>query len=229
MIKIKLYVILLITKGSGFMNKVFKVVSSNNYVFSNLLLNVIDHNMSLNDFLLLVYLINDHSHVFDAEAISTTLNISMEDVMNSFNNLIAKNLIDLSSGKDVDGRITDLISLDKLYELIDNQLNDEAKENNKANIFELVEKEFGRSLSPIECEIINGWLDTGNTEELILGALKEATYNGVKNLRYIDKILYEWGKKGFKTMDDVNAHIKNNKDEKETKELFEYNWIDDDE
>ena len=49
-------------------------------------------------------------------------------------------------------------------------------------------------LSPMEYEIIKAWLDNDMSEELIKEALKEATFNGVSNLRYIDKILYEWGK-----------------------------------
>ena len=69
-------------------------------------------------------------------------------------------------------------------------------------------------------------------EALIKGALKEAIYNGVRNFRYIDKIIYEWQKKGFKSMDDVNKHLRNEDKplpkEKE-EELFDYNWLDDDE
>jgi DNA replication protein DnaD len=54
-------------------------------------------------------------------------------------------------------------------------------------------------------------LKSGMNEDLIIGALKEATYNGVSNLRYIDKIIYEWGKKGFKNMNDVNNHLNKEK------------------
>ena len=65
------------------------------------------------------------------------------------------------------------------------------------------------------------------SEELILGALKEATYNGVNNLRYIDKIIYEWNKKGFKNMEDVNNHLRNrNTSDKSVKEISDYNWLD---
>ena len=79
----------------------------------------------------------------------------------------------------------------------------------------------------MEYEIINAWLQHNYTEELIIGALKEAVYNGVKNFRYIDKILYEWNKKGFKTMNDVNNHLQRSDEKKEESELFDYNWLDD--
>ena len=82
----------------------------------------------------------------------------------------------------------------------------------------------------MEYEIINAWLEHNYSEELIIGALKEAVYNGVRNLRYIDKILYEWNKKGFKTMNDVNNHLEKREiREKEDSELFDYNWLDDEE
>mgnify|MGYP002520477974 CR=1 FL=1 len=32
-------------------------------------------------------------------------------------------------------------------------------------------------------------------------ALKEAIYNGVTSLKYIERILYDWRKKGYKTKD----------------------------
>ena len=41
------------------------------------------------------------------------------------------------------------------------------------------------------------------SEDLIKEAVKEAVLNGVSNLKYIDKILYEWGKTGIKTVRDV--------------------------
>ena len=59
--------------------------------------------------------------------------------------------------------------------------------------------------------------------------LEEAIYNGATNIRYIDTILHEWNKKGFKTKEDVDNHMKNKYDEKKLEEtnLFEYNWLDD--
>ena len=78
----------------------------------------------------------------------------------------------------------------------------------------------------MEYEIITGWIDSGYTEELIILALKEATYNGVSNLRYIDKIIYEWGKKGIKTKEDVEKNKKQFKSNSEKKEMFDYNWLD---
>ena len=112
----------------------------------------------------------------------------------------------------------------------------EEKDNSKSNIFEVIEKEFGRTLSPIEFEIIKAWLDNNMSEELIKEALKEATFNGVSNLRYIDKILYEWEKAGIKTKEDVlknnkKRRIKSEEDSKKEIDLdiMDWDWFDEDE
>ena len=87
---------------------------------------------------------------------------------------------------------------------------------------------------PIEYEIIKAWLDSNISEELITEALKEATFNGVSNLRYIDKILYEWGKKGIKTKEDVEKNKqKRNSSRSKTDDLdldiMDWNWFEDEE
>jgi DNA replication protein len=102
-------------------------------------------------------------------------------------------------------------------------------EKNNTNIYEVFEKEFGRTLSPMEYEIIGGWLDKDCTEELILLALKEAVYNGVNNMRYIDRIIYEWIKKGIKTKQDVENNRKQFKKKEQTIEVVDYDWLNDSE
>ena len=106
----------------------------------------------------------------------------------------------------------------------------EEKEEIPSNIFSTFETEFGRTLAPMEYEIINSWIDSGYSEELIIAALKEAVYNGVFKLNYIDKILYEWGKKGIKTPQDVannRLKFKEKQEKKEKLELFDYDWFED--
>ena len=80
----------------------------------------------------------------------------------------------------------------------------------------------------MEYAIIGGWLDLNYSEEIILLALDEAVYNGVYKLNYIDKILYEWNKKGIKNKEDKiknDTEFKSKKIEK--KELIDYNWLED--
>lgn len=183
--------------------------------------------INLNEFLFLLYFFNDDEKTFDVEKISNKLSLCENEVLSSFNSLIKKKLILVESKKNSNGKISEYINLDYLYNELEANINNSKKEEMKENIYTIFEKEFARPISSIEYEIIRAWLEKDFSEELILGALKEAVYNGVTNLRYIDKILYEWQKKGFKTIKDVDDHItKRTKDKSEKKDLFDYNWLD---
>lgn len=75
------------------------------------------------------------------------------------------------------------------------------------NLFVVFEKEFGRPLSPMECETISGWIDQDRyPEELIRMALKEAVFAGKVHFRYIDRILLEWSRNRVKTASDAKAY-----------------------
>ena len=207
----------------------YKLLSDKNLVISSNIIKYLDKKLSLNDFLILLYFINNESDSFDAEAISQMFNLSINDVMDSFNNLVSSGLIDLETKKDKNNRVIDKVSLDNLYKNVMSSLENDAKDEEKLSIFDTIEKEFDKKLSPIDMEIINGWLEIGTPEELIRGAIKEATYNGVKTLRYMDQIIYEWGKKGFKTMEDVNEHLKTKDSNIDGEDLFDYDWLEDEE
>ena len=73
---------------------------------------------------------------------------------------------------------------DEVYVL---EVNKETNDASKSDIFEVIQKEFGRTISPIEYEIIKAWIESGINQDVIKEAVKEATFNGVSNLRYIDK------------------------------------------
>ncbi|MEC0170033.1 DnaD domain protein [Paenibacillus graminis] len=81
----------------------------------------------------------------------------------------------------------------------------DAEENR--SLFTIFEKEFGRPLSPMECETISGWVDQDKyPEELILLALKESVFAGKIHFRYIDRILLEWARNRVKNAQDVKAY-----------------------
>lgn len=80
-------------------------------------------------------------------------------------------------------------------------------EDESRSLFVVFEKEFGRPLSPMECETISGWLDQDRyPEELILLALKESVFAGKVHFRYIDRILLEWNRNRVKNAQDVKAY-----------------------
>ncbi|MFD1955686.1 DnaD domain protein [Paenibacillus thailandensis] len=76
-----------------------------------------------------------------------------------------------------------------------------------SNLFSVFEQEFGRLLSPMECETISGWLDQDRySEEIIRFALKEAVFAGKLSLRYIDRILLEWSRNRVTNEEEARAH-----------------------
>ena len=196
-------------------------------VGKHLISKALELKLSMDEFLLLLYFENADTSVFDIDLIKKNMGINEEMIMDAFNKLMSKKLISFETGKDSEGRIYDGISLNNFYDLINTEYSEAKKSQDADNIFTTFEQEFARTLSPSEYEYINRFLEIGFSEELILGALKEATYNGVNNLRYIDKIIYEWNKKGFKNMEDVNNHLRNrNTSDKSVKEISDYNWLD---
>lgn len=208
------------------MNKDF--MKEKNLVLPSYVLEVINKlNLDLKEFLLLMYFWNFYDSAFDVVAISKVIKLNESDVLSAFNSLMGKKLITLDSIKDSNGKRNEVINLDNLYMMLDQNIHEVKKEQEKVDIYTTFETEFGRPISSMEYEIIRAWLEKGFSEELILGALKEAVYNGVNNLRYIDKILYEWQRKGYKNMNEVSS--RNNNTNAESKELFDYNWLDDNE
>lgn len=178
------------------------------------------------ELIFLMYVINEDS-LFDPKKISGDLQMNLEEVLEIASSLSSKDIIKIDVIK-VGNVREERIVLEGLYnKLAFLVVNDEIKETEKTNLFDLFEKEFGRTLSPIEYEIIKGWNESDFTEELIVSALKEAVYNGVFRLNYIDKILFEWRKKGIKNKEDVDKNNKAfNERKKEAKEeVFEYDWL----
>ena len=204
-------------------DKVVRFVANKDYIVPRMLItNYKQFNITSDELIFIIYLINN-SEDFNPKKISLDLNLDLNETMELINSLTTKGLIALEVKK-VDNIRTEYINLNQIYKKIAFKLVEDEEEKNNNNIFDKFEKEFGRTLSPMEYEIINSWTETME-EETILLALKEAVYNGVNNLRYIDKILYEWQKKGIKTEEDILKNKKNFISKKEVKETFDYDWL----
>ena len=203
---------------------------SQKYITNNLFVKkAIALKLSLEEFIMLTYFDNDYNSYLNMDELSKNIGLSSEKAYETFTNLLSKKLIDVKTEKDIEGRMIEKVCLDNFYTMIVEEKQNIIKEEKKTDIYTEFEKEFARPITSMEYEIIGAWLEHNYSEELIVGALKEAVYNGVRNLRYIDKILYEWNKKGFKTMEDVNNHLIKREPKKEESELFDYNWLDDEE
>ena len=205
------------------------LIKEKDYTFKKLLFKLIkDFDLSLEELLLLVYFINQDKPVFDIKRISLITYLSSNEIMAAFSSLTGKGLVSIKTSKE-DGKITEVIDITNTYRAMVSDININIKKQATTNIYTIFEKEFGRPLSPVEYEIINAWITSGISEELIKGALKEAVFNNVRNLRYIDKILSEWEKKGFKSVDEVDSYLKKKESNNPKQELFDYNWLEDEE
>ena len=186
-------------------------------------------NLSLQEFLLLMYFENSDDGTFDLDKISNKLKVDKNSILIAYNNLLTNNIINLISEKDDTGKRIEKVSLDGFYKKEAENRKKEKELMLKKDIFSKFENEFKRPLSGMEIEIIKAWLEKMYNEDLILAALKEAVYNGATNIRYIDTILYEWNKNGIKTKEEVEEHLKNRYKEKKLEDtsLFDYNWLED--
>lgn len=187
---------------------------------------------------------------------------SQMELSGMLNRLHKEGYIDLDQSKNGEGKMEEAYSLEPLWVkllLYINQENVEAEiacvtdevdkvdslwpsesiEGSKkmeGEIFKRFEQEFGRPLSPIECETIIHWIDTDHYDsQLIFLALKEAVIANKLSLRYIDRILFEWQKNGLKTPEHIREHsrkfrqsslkpVERDQEKKKTEFSF-YNWL----
>lgn len=90
------------------------------------------------------------------------------------------------------------------------------KNREEENIYEFIEANFGRTLSPIEYEEISKWEDN----ELTRYAIKQSVLNGKYNIKYISRILDNYKIKNIKTVQQAKI------DEEEFKKGKKPKWFD---
>lgn len=212
---------------------IVKLYQKQNFVIGEDILKTIKKNdLTLDEALLIIYFCGNNNHpVLDIEEIKNKFGMEELSIMRAFASLTNRNIINIRMEKNKDGFVEEIIDLTSFYESIAIDMGEIEKKKQNDNIFTLIEQEFARPLSTSEFDLINKWLDKGYSEELITCALKDAIYNGTFTLRYVDAILAEWAKKGLKNTKEVNRYLKQRVQPKErsNQELFDYNWLDDEE
>ncbi len=185
-------------------------------------------NITEEELILLICIINQGDKiVYNPSAFTEEIGIDKYKAMQLLNDLSDKKMLEVKVENDKSGKKEEYIYLDLLYNklfsiLID--VNHEASIN--TDLFTLFETELGRTISPMEVEIIKEWRHDGNSEELIKEALKEAIYNNARNLKYIDRILFNWRTKGIKTKKDILEEKKKyRKNIKKVEPIYDYNWL----
>ena len=159
------------------------------------------------------------------------LNIDKYKVLELINSLKEKNILTILIKKENKKVSSEYISLQPLYDKIMNIVMDNKEKQIEIdeNIYSIFENELGRTLSPLEYEKIKEMV-TSYGQELVVEALKEAVYNRANNLRYIETILSEWNKKGYKSKVDILKDRENYRKKKtDNIKLPDIDWFNEDE
>ncbi|MGG3469617.1 DnaD domain-containing protein [Neobacillus pocheonensis] len=178
------------------------------------------------------------------EELSSRMTISISDCNEMLRKLIQRGFIEIKDEYSNDGIRYEKYSLMPLWERLIDQfivknrnINEMNKKAEETDLYTCFEREFGRPLSPFECETLAMWMDDDHHDPAIIkAALREAVMSGKLNFRYIDRILFEWKKNGIKTIEQARnqgqkfrqkqTHKTNNiKDEPHPPSVPFYNWL----
>lgn len=173
------------------------------------------------------------------EEIVERMSISAEECTNILRILVRSGYLMMKQIKEAD-YISECYSIEPLWDKLTLLLSisdKEIKEVKNESLYTIFEQEFGRPLSPLECETLISWEDhEEHSYELIKSALKESVISGKLNFKYIDRILFEWKKNGIKTPEQAIQQgrkfrqFQSNKNPqasstKYNKEVTFYNWL----
>lgn len=106
-----------------------------------------------------------------------------------------------------------------------NTTNNNLDTNNKQNIYQIIEENFGRTLAPMEYEVINSWLEVENvSEELVVYATQIAVCNNACSVKYIERILQDWKRKKITALDQAKKENEKFKNKKEKQNDEREKW-----
>ncbi|WP_078409380.1 DnaD domain-containing protein [Priestia abyssalis] len=147
------------------------------------------------------------------EEISSHMSISTGTCMEVLRGLLQRGFLAIEQHNQA-SFITERYTLKPLWETLIHSLFKESQQDKQeqqvqleVNLYTVFEKEFGRPLSPFECETLTMWQDQDHHDPIIIkAALREAVMSGKLNFRYIDRILFEWKKNGIKTIEQARSY-----------------------
>lgn len=167
--------------------------------------------LNLETFIMLMYLRSLGDKIpFNALKIAKELDMEVDKVMASIEELSLKNLIEIKTEKHEKGYLEDYLLLDGFYDALSRMFLNKEENKEAVEIYAYIESAFGRPLSNKDYGTIKSWLASDISDQMIKKAVTEAMKNGKSQTAYIDRILYEWMKKG-------------KVEEKE--EIFDYDWL----
>ena len=213
-------------------NSILKILQDNPIVVPRILFNNYRKlNINEEELVIVMLVISLGNKIeYNPDIFVRELDMDKVKVMTLISNLMSKNIISLEMVKN--GRKTEeYISLSLLYDKLLNIVKDISDDDSVMidnSIFSIFENERGKLLSPMQVEKIKEWVTTYKNEELIVMALREAVMNGVSHFNYIDSVLNEWNKKGYKNKEDVLRSKNSYKEKKKSNiEYVDVDWLND--
>ncbi|MGM0834972.1 MAG: DnaD domain-containing protein [Bacillota bacterium] len=184
-----------------------------------LLNNYVKLGLNEKEFLLILHV---HSFVESGKIFPTPMEIADKmtidptECMEILRHLLQKGYVAISDEMDEYSIKYERYSLQPLWEKMiqfmlekNKQATIQSNKDDEINLYTIFEQEFGRPLSPFECETLGMWMDQDHHDtSIIKAALREAVISGKLNFRYIDRILFEWKKNGIKTLNQANEYGK---------------------
>ncbi|MGY0836903.1 DnaD domain-containing protein [Aerococcus urinaeequi] len=178
-------------------------------------------NISNEEMMLLIHFLTFQQAGEDFPAISLIgqrMNLEDQQLYNMIQSLIERGFLSIPFYKNDEGKLVEYYSLDPLYQKL-TQLDEEdeshrfkqAKATKEGEVFDMIQAEFGRQLSPIEYQKIGDWFQKdGYDPEVVKEALKEMVLNNVYSFNYMDRILLNWSKrKQARGKDSTNFNKQN--------------------
>ncbi len=144
------------------------------------------------------HLLEQKNTLITADLLSIKMKLPTSEIDQILVNLMKKGY--LAYKQTSKGLVTSLEPLEeklsKMYQMeiakdASKRFNEESEKAIK-NIYEVFEKELGRTLSPVEFSLIDEWVNNGIKEDDIINALHEALHKKKTSLKAVDKILMNW-------------------------------------
>ena len=183
--------------------------------------------------LMIDHLLQQKNTLITPDLLSLKMNLDVKEIDKIFVVLIERGLLIFDTGKKIKVSLKPLQK--KLLETFTKEMAaDTENHNNKelvesiSHVRETFEKEFKASMSPLELQMINEWIDHGYPAEQIIDAMRECLSKGKKTFRSIDRLLLQWQARDDIQKAGVSAvSDKWDKNIEETLKIAKAKWIDD--
>lgn len=192
------------------------------------------HENELAVIMMIDHLIGQGNPFVTADLLSLKMTLNVKEIDMILANLLTRGFIEyVSKGKKT------ITSLDPLKEKLfrefqmKSSFDEEAKKSKEVNkminnIYSEFEKLLARPLSQVEFSHIREWVSYGNSDEMIINALKECLSKGKKSLRSVDKVLLSWSERDDIEKEGFTPLNQNwNKNLEETIRIAKTPWLDD--